>query len=553
MAHLHFDRLGRRMLGLGLVASLGQAALLIPIPLVIRQVFDHDLHRGGSLGVILGGAAVLALYVGGSSLALASRYAVLRATKSAIADLRAALAAKLFALPKSFHDGVDPRQLHAVVVQDSERLDVVANAAVGQVLPAAVASLGLAVLALALNPELFCLLVAVVPPLVVVKRLLGGRVRARTRRWQIAFDNFSAATQTALRARTLAEVRAADEFEIGRLSDTAAVLSEAGVQMAWRQSLLSISQGSILAVATVLVLVVGGTAVADGSMSTGDLISFFSVVALLQGQLSPIVAALPQVIAGRESLARLTDFLDRAEPPAYQGTKRIAWRGAIELRRVSFGYGTIPLLRDIDLTVAPGEHVVVLGPNGAGKTSLAGLILGLYRPSSGQLLADGTPYEQLDVRVLRTSLGVLLQDPVILPGTVLENIAYGRPQATPAEIKRAAALAGAAGFIAQLPGTYDAAVGADGGLLSGGQRQRLALARALLGDPRLLILDEPTTHLDVAAIAALAAALDELPQRPAVVTISHDEELARHADRVVHLRDGLIATPALAAISGRAG
>jgi ABC-type multidrug transport system fused ATPase/permease subunit len=540
------------MLGLGLVASLGQAALLIPIPLVIRRVFD-DLHRGGSRGVILGGAAVLALYVGSSGLALASRYAVLRATKSAIADLRAALAAKLFALPKSFHDGVDPRHLHAVIVQDSERLDVVANASVGQILPAVVVSLGLAVVALALNPELFCVLLAVVPPLVVVKRKLSGRVRARTRSWQRAFDSFSAATQTALRARTLAEVRAADRFEVERLSDSAEVLSEAGLQMAWRQSSLSISQGSILAVATVLVLVVGGAAVTDGSMSTGDLISFFAVVALLQGQLTPIVAALPQVIAGRESLARLTEFLDGAEPPAYQGTKRIAFHGAIELRRVSFGYGTIPLLRDIDLTVGPGEHVVILGPNGTGKSTLAGLMLGLYRPSSGQLLAGGTPYELLDVRVLRTSFGVLLQDPVILPGTVIENIAYGRPQATTADIKRAAALAGAADFISQLPGGYGAAVGADGGLLSGGQRQRLALARALLGEPRLLILDEPTTHLDIAAIAALAAALDELPQRPTMVTISHDEELTRHADRVVHLRDGLITKPALASVSGPAG
>ena len=153
----------------------------MPIPLVIRHVFDHDLRRGGSGAVILGGAAVLALYVGSSGFALASRYAVLRATKSAITDLRVALAAKVFALPKSFHDKIDPRELHATIVQDSERLDVVANAAVGQMLPAAIVSVGLAVVALVLNLQLFAVLVAVVPLLVLVKRRLGGHVRARTR------------------------------------------------------------------------------------------------------------------------------------------------------------------------------------------------------------------------------------------------------------------------------------------------------------------------------------------------------------------------------------
>ena len=156
------------------------------------------------------------------------------------------------------------------------------------------------------------------------------------------------------------------------------------------------------------------------------------------------------------------------------------------------------------------------------------------------------------MRALRTGIGVLLQDPVILPGTVIDNIAYGRPHATLAEIERVAALAGAADFIAQLPGAYSASVGVEGGLLSGGERQRLALARALLAEPRLLILDEPTTHLDAAAIAGLAAMLDELPRRPTVVMITHDEALARRADRVVHLRNGRIATPALASITGGA-
>ena len=543
--HVQLTHDVRRLLVTSVLAALGQAALLVPVPLVIKHVFDSDLRHGRAGEVVLGGIVVLALYLGGSGLALASRYAVLKATKRAIADVRQRLGAQIYALPKSFHDRVDPRQLHATIVQDSERLDVVANAAVGQILPAAVTSLGLAVVALVLNPALFAVLACAVPAMVLVKRRFGARLRGRTRTWQAAFDHFSALVQTALRARTLAEVRGADQLELEALDESVESLSDAGLEMAWRQGGLSIAQGAVGAVAAVLVLVVGGSAVANGDMTTGDLISFYAVVALLQGQVSTVTALLPLAISGRESLERLNAFLDVTEPAPYTGTRRIGFQGGIELRGVSFGYGSEPLLRELELTILPGEHVVIFGPNGAGKSSLASLILGLYRPTSGQLLADGVPYEQLDMRALRTAFGVLLQEPLIMPGTVAQNIGYGRPGASFEEIERGAVLTGAADFVERLPGGYDADVGAEGVLLSGGQRQRVALARALLAQPRLLILDEPTTHLDTAAIAGLRLALAGLPHRPTVITITHDDALARQADRVVHLRDGRIAAPAL--------
>jgi ABC-type multidrug transport system fused ATPase/permease subunit len=534
------------MLLVSVLAALGQAALLAPVPLVIKHVFDSDLDQGRAAGVAVGGAVVLALYLAGSGLALVSRYAVLKATKRAIADLRRALAAQIFALPKSFHDRTDPRQLHATIVEDSERLDVVANAALGQILPAAVVSLGLAVVALVLNPVLFVLLACAVPVMVLVKRSFDSRLRARTRTWQSAFDRYSALTQTALRARTLAEVRGADDLERERLNNSVESLSDAGLGMAWRQGALSIGQASIVAIAAVLVLVVGGVAVARGDMSTGDLLSFYAVVALLQRQANTVTTLLPLTVSGRESLARLNDLLDVAERAPYPGTRRIPFQGGIELRGVSFGYGGEPLLRDVDLTIEPGEQIVILGPNGAGKSSLASLILGLYRPTSGELLADGYPYDELDIRALRTAFGVLLQDPVLLPGTVAENIGFGRPAASAQEIERAAALTGAGEFIERLPGGYGAEVGAEGVLLSAGQRQRVALAAALLAQPRLLILDEPTAHLDTAAIAALRVALADLPEQATVITITHDDALAGSADRVLRLRDGRVAAPAVA-------
>jgi ABC-type bacteriocin/lantibiotic exporter with double-glycine peptidase domain len=179
-----------------------------------------------------------------------------------------------------------------------------------------------------------------------------------------------------------------------------------------------------------------------------------------------------------------------------------------------------------------------VGPNGAGKSTIANLVLGLYRPDEGRVLADGTPYDELDIKRLRRSFGVVLDDPTLVPGTVLENISYGLRDLTADAVKRAAAWATADAFIEGLPGGYEAEVGSEGVLLSAGQRQRIAIARALCGSPALLVLDEPTAHLDDAAIRRLFANLHAFPGAPTVIVISHDPEVGRYVDVVHRLRDG---------------
>lgn len=183
--------------------------------------------------------------------------------------------------------------------------------------------------------------------------------------------------------------------------------------------------------------------------------------------------------------------------------------------------------------------------NGAGKSTLVSLILALHRPWSGALFADGLSYEEIDISALRRRIGVVLQDPLTLPGTVAENIAYVRSNASEAEIRTASERATAADCIGRLDGGYEAIVGDDGLLLSGGERQRLSIARALIAQPRLLILDEPTTHLDESAIAALHANLAEMPEQPGTLTITHDRTTASRADRVVVLEHGQLTGGAL--------
>jgi ATP-binding cassette subfamily B protein len=273
-------------------------------------------------------------------------------------------------------------------------------------------------------------------------------------------------------------------------------------------------------------------------MSLGALLSFYALLGLLLRQVTAILGAIPLVLAGQESVRRLDLVLGAADEPPYAGTRQVPFDGSIDFEAVTFGYGERPVLHDVTLTVEPSRQLTIVGPNGAGKTTLVRLLLGLYRPQSGRVLAAGVPYDELDVAALRRDLGVVLQDPLIFNGTIAENIRAGRPGLSDADVRDAAARATADAFVERLPLGYETHVGDEGALLSGGQRQRVAIARALVTRPRLVILDEPTTHLDDAAIAALLANLRSLPGAPAVVAISHDPEVARHADAVVHLRDG---------------
>ncbi|MFL5887272.1 MAG: ABC transporter ATP-binding protein [Thermoleophilaceae bacterium] len=525
---------------LTLAVSIVQAALLVPVALLIKHVFDTQLPHGDRGGVVVSGLAILGLYLLTAALGLFTRWSVLRVTKAAITRLRGDLLQQIYALPRAYFDRESLGKLHSTIVQDSERLDVLANASAGVLPPAIAVAVGLCVILAVLNALLFAVLLAVVPVLMLIGRWLGRAVRRRTRRWQDAFDVFSSQTQLSLRAMSLTKVQGSAATELEERRREHSELGRAGLAMAWASGAYGIVQGAVSASAGVVVLIVGGRAVASGDMSLGSLISFYAILALLLRQVTTIVSTVPDVVSGSEYMARLERILETDEHEPYRGTRAISLQRSLELDRVSFGYGAEPLLHDVSLPIERGRRVALFGPNGAGKSTLVSLLLGLYRPQHGTVRADGIAYDELDMTALRRGIGVILQDPIIFPRTIAENIAYGHPDATRDDVVRAARASTAAAFIEALPDGYDAHVGDDGGLLSGGQRQRIAIARALVARPSVLILDEPTTHLDDTSIGELMANLEALPGAPAVLTISHDAEVARHADAVYHLRDGRI-------------
>jgi ABC-type bacteriocin/lantibiotic exporter with double-glycine peptidase domain len=526
------------LLALSLALSIAETVLLVPVAVIVRNVFDRLIPAREAGAILAGGAEILGLYLASAALGLLIRYAVLLATKRAIAQLRETLLQRVLARPRSYFDRQSLGALHSTIVQDSERLDVMSAAMIAELTPAVVITLGLSIVLLALNAFLFLVLLCVVPALLVIGKLLGRSLRHRYRRWQRAFDTFSTQTQLALRAITLMKASGAELHELRNRASEVRELSNAGRAMVWREDAYRLVQGAVAASAGVIVLVVGGRAVAHGTMTLGQLLSFYAVLALLLQQLDQIVAVLPQVIGGYESVARLAALIESQEQEPYAGTRSIRFKGALAIEDVWFSYGGDPVLRGVQLDVLPGERVSIVGPNGAGKSTLVGLILGLYRPQAGRLLAEGVPFDDLDMRSLRRSIGVLLQEPLIFPASIRDNIAYGRPDASSEEVSAAARWATAAEFIELLPNGYDSQAGDDGVLLSSGQRQRIALARALIARPALIILDEPTTHLDHRSISRLLDNLREFPGTPTILTITHESSVAALGDRAYILRDG---------------
>jgi ABC-type bacteriocin/lantibiotic exporter with double-glycine peptidase domain len=538
----------RRQILISLALSLGQSILLIPIALLIRRVFDVTIPDHRSDELVLIGVAILALFLASSALGLLTRWVALRAIKRSITVLRTRVLAKILTLPRAYFDRRDLGQLHSVVVVDTERLDQMGNALVTLMLPAAAISVVLGVALLVLDPLLACVLFLSIPPMALLSSRLSRSLRSRTRDFHGHFDIFSSQTHTALRGITLTKLHGAEELELGKRTGQLGALGEAGRHMAWLQGAYFLVNNTVMATAGVIVLVVGGIGVADGRLTLGDLISFYAILGLLRTQSTGLLTSLPQLISGGESLDRLEEILNEPASEPYSGTRRIRFRGGVRLERATFAYAERTVLHEVSLSIEREESVALVGPNGAGKSTVLSLILGLYAPQSGAVLADGVPLAEVDLSQLRRQIGVVLQDSLILPATIEENIAYGRPRASMADIERAAAHAGADGFIADLAAGYETHVGDDGVLLSGGQRQRIAIARALLHHPALLILDEPATYLDNAADGALLGPIAAMPERPAVLIVSHDPSVSSCVDRTYHLRDGRIHDETLGAL-----
>jgi ATP-binding cassette subfamily B protein len=542
----------RRVLLLSTISAALQTALLLPVVKIVSDVFDQRIPAGDTGGILFDGAAIVALYVAATVVALLARPPVVRAMKARVAALRADVAATIQDMPSSWQDRQHMGDLHALVVFDTENVDRMAAQLAYPLIPALLVAAAMSVVALLLDPILFAVVVVTAPPLLAVTSRLGVRTRRHASAHNAALRMFSGRAQVALRTTVLTKAQGAEEWLAAEQARDALALAETGRRLSLAQGAHTLVQGAVSALVGAAVLVTGGFAVIHGRLSLGELLAFYAVIGLLLRQLALATPAFATLPVGLESLARVEALLaERLHvPDPYSGTGDPCFTGAVRLERVVFGYTDEPVLRGVDLTIGAGEHVGLVGPNGSGKTTLAKVVCGLYRPQSGHVYAGDLPFDEIDMGVLRPRIGMVLQDPMLFAGTIRENVGFGRADATEEELWQAIDAAGARRFVDAMPAGLDSQVGDEGALLSGGQRQRLAIARALTGRPRLLLLDEPTTYLDNDAVAAVLANLTRLPWRPTILLITHDLEVAGRTGRTVELREGRIVQASWRAAAG---
>jgi subfamily B ATP-binding cassette protein MsbA len=298
-----------------------------------------------------------------------------------------------------------------------------------------------------------------------------------------------------------------------------------------------------VALCTGLVLWRGSLLIMAGAMTVGALTIFLAYLAKffqpvrdlaqMTNTLAQVAVAFDRVRAVTEADKVIPEKPDAKDPPPF--------RGEIAFSHVAFGYQPeVPVLRDITFTISPGRMVGIVGPTGGGKSTVVSLIPRFRDPDAGQITIDGVDIRDYKLRGLRSQIGFVLQETVLLRGTIRSNIAFGRPDATDDEVIQAAKLANAHEFISRMPDGYDTLVGDRGSTLSGGQRQRIGIARALIRDNPILILDEPTAALDAESEHLVIGALERLMKGRTVITIAHRLSTLRSADKIVVIQDGVV-------------
>jgi ABC-type multidrug transport system fused ATPase/permease subunit len=529
-------------LAAGVLLSIGLGLILLPVPLLFKRIIDVRLPAKDLGGLAQDCALVLGLYVAHLLLLVSSKYLVLKTTKQVIMELRGDVVQKLQQLSISFYDNEDLGLLHSRIIQDTEKVDVMANFMVSVLLVSALQGVAAIIILGTQNGLLTALLLLMALAFWGLQAWFKARIKARISLWRDDFNSFSAKVQSLLHSIRLVRAFATEDREARTMAETAQSLSHNGVQMVTFAALFQGLVRLLTGFSTALVLLVGGWIYVQGRLTLGELVAFYAMLGYVFEPLGTILNNIDQLFGGQVALGQVYELLDHPdiEPERADGlVKPLA--GRVEFRDVRFNYPAgQPALQGASVQVAPGQTVALVGASGAGKTTFISLLLGFYRPSAGQVLVDDVPLEQYQTKGVRGQMAVVAQESILLAGTIRSNVLYGRPDASAADLEKACRLACAWDFIHELPQGLDSEVGDRGVKLSGGQKQRLAIARALLRDPRILILDEATSALDSHSERAFQQALENLRTQRTTFVIAHRLSTVKNADLLLVFEQGRI-------------
>jgi subfamily B ATP-binding cassette protein MsbA len=464
--------------------------------------------------------------------------------ESVVRDLRLRLFRHLQALPLGYFQRTRAGQSIARLINDADGVKMAVSAALASLLQNSVMIVVYLAIMFGLSVRLTLVALVFAPVLLFVIRPLIARLRRRSREMVAERGELTSHVGEMMSSVKLVRAYVAEAFELARFKALADRYRKR-VLRAQRFSSLTSPVSEVFGGMMIVGILWYGTLLALGNrpaMRPEELITFLVVALRL---MSPVksVSNYPAVMAGAlASAERVYEVLDLpADEGDRPGETQARFTERIDYRRVSFSYGAeAEVLQEVDLEVRRGQVIAIVGPSGAGKTTLVDLLPRFYEPTAGAIFLDGVPITRYTRRSLRSLMGIVSQETILLNDTVLSNIAYGRSDFTLEQVRAAAAAANADDFIARLPDGYGTVLGERGTRLSGGQRQRIAIARAVLRDPPILILDEATSQLDTESERLVQDAVDKLMRHRTVLVIAHRLATVQHADVIVVLQEGRI-------------
>ncbi|WP_374388807.1 ABC transporter transmembrane domain-containing protein [Sandaracinobacter sp.] len=528
------------------VALVVAASATLAIPQGLKLVVDKGFGAGAGAEIApyFMGMLAIVLVMG---LATATRfYFVSWMGERVVADLRRDVQAHLVRLDPAFFELNRPSEIASRLTADTSVIDQVVATSVSVALRNLFMGVGGILYLFWLSPKLTALMLVVIPVVILPIVIMGRKVRTLSQKSQDRVADVGTIVSEVLRAIKVVQAFGAEERETRRFAAAAEAAFATAKRRITLRSVMTAIVITLVFGAITLVLWEGARDVIAGRMSGGTITAFVLAAALVAGAFGALTEVYGDFLRAAGASARLRELL--AERPAITRPANPALmpeppQGRLLFDRVSFRYPSRPemaALNHFSLDIRPGERVAVVGPSGAGKTTLFQLVQRFYDPAEGRLLMDGIDLRLADPAEIRARIAIVPQEAVVFMGSARENILYGRPGASEADIWAAAEAANAATFLRALPKGLDTELGEGGAQLSGGQRQRIAIARALLKDAPILLLDEATSALDAESEAAVQEALEHLMEGRTSLVIAHRLATVRDADRIVVMDQGEI-------------
>lgn len=527
-----------------------------PLKVIIDGAINHKPQHGWFASLIAGPHATpnaiiaralvaTAIFTAGSAACdYASGLLMNGAGERVLARIRAALFSHMQRLSLAYHSRQRVGDLVGRLTLDLDRVQNMLVAIFDTLLPSSLMLAGLAAAMLLIDPGFGLLALSIAPPLFFVTYRFTMRIKLATRRAREEDAHIAASASETLNSIRLVQSFSREDHEDARFAARNARSLDAGIEAVRVKSAFTPLVDMVALVGTLLVTYVGATRVVNGEMTLGLLLVFLNYLKSLYKPMRALSKLAYTVSLGTTSADRVHEVLsvDERIPDQAHAIPAPRLTGRIELRDVTFGYDQrrTPVLSHASLRIEAGEKIGIIGPTGAGKSTLVALIPRFYDPEHGAVLLDGIDIRGLQLHTIRRQVSLVLQEPILLYGSILDNIRYGDPNASMEQIVEAAHAAHVTEFVDQLPDGFHTMVGERGATLSGGQRQRISIARAILADAPILVLDEPTTGLDRVSEALVLDGLARLSANRTTLVISHHDTALLNVDRIVQLVDGEI-------------